>query len=96
MNGISVKEEDGIAFKSEMDYPLANTEDDDDYEDTGELTIPPGVPGLWLTRVPDYLWESLSGLNDDDEIEIGTIRIWEGPGRPVVMLQDGEVCSCSC
>ena len=84
MNGTSVKDEDEPIFKSEMDgYPLANLEDDDDYEDTGELNIPSGIQSLWLTRVPDYLWASLSGLNDDDEIQIGTIRLWEEEGRPV-------------
>jgi hypothetical protein len=29
---------------------------------------------MYLTRLPNYLWEAWSQLDDDDEIEIGTIR----------------------
>ena len=87
MDGISVKEEDRPAVKSEIDaYPPAKFEDDDDYEDTGELAIPSNAPALWLARVPDYLWETLSGMNDDEEIKIGKIRIWQQQGQSKVAL----------
>ena len=87
MNGVGIKEEIPT-FKSEMDtYPAASLDDDDGYEDTGELNIPPNIESLWLTRVPDYLWAALSRLNDDDEIQIGTVRIWGEQGSQKVELQ---------
>ncbi|KAI9694498.1 MAG: hypothetical protein M1822_000114 [Bathelium mastoideum] len=86
MNGVGVKKEEEPTFKLEMDlYAGPALDDDDAYEDTGELTIPESQ-ALWLTRVPDYLWEALSGLNDDDEIEIGKVRIWEQGGQEKVKL----------
>ncbi|KAL2119003.1 hypothetical protein VTJ04DRAFT_5962 [Mycothermus thermophilus] len=37
---------------------------------------------MYLTRVPNYVWEAWSKLNDDEEIEIGTIRQWmDGNGK---------------
>ncbi|EXJ86212.1 hypothetical protein A1O1_06582 [Capronia coronata CBS 617.96] len=53
-------------------------EDDDIYEDTGDLDFSQAQQPLWLSHVPRTLWEALSKLQDDDEIEIGTIRV-EGP-----------------
>lgn len=50
---------------------------DDDYEDTGELQLPPQfVPG-WLTKVPQMLWEQWSDLDDDEEINLGVMREFE-------------------
>ena len=53
-------------------------EDDDMYEDTGDLDFSQAQQQLWLSHIPRTLWETLSKLQDDDEIEIGTIRV-EGP-----------------
>ncbi|KAK4943877.1 hypothetical protein LTR10_016593 [Elasticomyces elasticus] len=53
-------------------------EDDDMYEDTGDTDFSQSQQQLWLSHIPRQLWETLSRLQDDDEIEIGTIRV-EGP-----------------
>ena len=53
-------------------------EDDDMYEDTGDLDFSQSQQQLWLSHIPRQLWETLSRLQDDDEIEIGTVRV-EGP-----------------
>lgn len=52
---------------------------DDMYEDTGELNIPPDFEGrnVWLTRVPKWLWDVLSKVEDDEELEIGRIIEWK-------------------
>jgi hypothetical protein len=42
---------------------------------------------MYLTRVPNYVWEAWSKLNDDEEIEIGTIRQW--------MDENGKMVSSS-
>ncbi|KIW95232.1 uncharacterized protein Z519_03816 [Cladophialophora bantiana CBS 173.52] len=53
-------------------------EDDDIYEDAGDLDFSQAQQQLWLSHIPRTLWETLSKLQDDDEIEIGKIRV-EGP-----------------
>lgn len=53
-------------------------EDDDMYEDTGDLDFSQSQQQLWLSHIPKTLWETLSNLQDDDEMEIGKIRV-EGP-----------------
>jgi transcription initiation factor TFIIF subunit beta len=51
--------------------------DDDIYEDAGDLEFnrDPAWQGLYLARVPKGVWEAWSKLDDDAEIELGTIRI---------------------
>jgi len=61
------------------DTPSPYVDDDEDmYEDTGDLDFSQAQQQLWLSHIPKSLWEVLSNLNDEDEIEIGTIRV-EGP-----------------
>jgi transcription initiation factor TFIIF subunit beta len=50
--------------------------DEDIYEDAGDLEFntDPEFQKLYLARVPRYLWEAWSKLDDDAEIQIGTIR----------------------
>jgi hypothetical protein len=68
-----------IKIKSEPllhDIPM---EDDDVYEDTGELTIPKTLPESWLVRVPKDLWASINSLKMDDEIRLGEVMVWSKP-----------------
>ncbi|KAK2740750.1 hypothetical protein FQN57_005982 [Myotisia sp. PD_48] len=53
--------------------------DDDIYEDTGDLDFTNANQNVWLTRVPRVLWESWSKLDDDEEVEIGTVRVEGDP-----------------
>ncbi|KAF2459933.1 transcription initiation factor IIF, beta subunit [Lineolata rhizophorae] len=79
MNG--VKMEGDAIIKPEPDTESPGTFlDDDDYEDTGELNIPKDLNSIWLTRVPKWLWEALSKVDDDEEVKIGTIKVWNAPG----------------
>jgi transcription initiation factor TFIIF subunit beta len=52
-------------------------EEDDIYEDAGDLDFnnDPQYQSLYLARVPKYVWEAWSKLDDDAEIQIGTIRM---------------------
>ena len=51
--------------------------DDEIYEEAGDLEFNPDPTwqGLYLARVPKSLWDTWSKLDDDAEIQIGTIRI---------------------
>jgi hypothetical protein len=56
--------------------PAALSEDDI-YEDAGDLEFnsDPVFQSLYLARVPKYVWEAWSKLDDDAEIQIGTLRM---------------------
>ncbi|KAF2739238.1 hypothetical protein EJ04DRAFT_508949 [Polyplosphaeria fusca] len=64
--------------------------DDDFYEDTGELQLPPkdAEKDIWVTRVPRWLfpaiskWDDLADGNDDDQIIIGEAQAFMDPERP--------------
>lgn len=62
---------------------------DDGEVDDPELDFKQARQDIWLSRVPKHLWEALSKAGDNDEIEIGTIRV-EGnldqPQRVSLML----------
>ena len=53
--------------------------DDDLYEDAGDLEFAGADQGLYLTRLPKFLWERWSQLDDDQEVTIGTVRVESGP-----------------
>jgi len=68
--------------------------DEDIYEDAGDLDFNtnPDYRNLYLARVPKYVWEAWSELDDDAEIQIGTIRTSQAmdkDGNPV-MNKDGS------
>lgn len=56
--------------------------DDDLYEDAGDFDMSGSGQDVWLTRIPRMLWENWSQLDDDEEIEIGTVRV-EGPATDI-------------
>ena len=71
-NGI--KTEDGSSFiKPENDV--------DDYEDTGECQMPQNEQeqDAWLAKLPKWLWEAWENIADDEEIELGKIRLYTQP-----------------
>jgi transcription initiation factor TFIIF subunit beta len=71
---------DMVRVKSETEAgsPLA----DDDLDDAGDLEFydqtMPGDPWgtMYLARLPNYVWQAWQDLDDDAEIQIGTIRQW--------------------
>lgn len=64
--------------------------DDDFYEDTGELALPPKdqARDVWVTRIPAWLYEAISNFDDlaegrdDDQIVIGDLLAMPDPNRP--------------
>ncbi|KAI9374373.1 transcription initiation factor IIF, beta subunit-domain-containing protein [Aspergillus egyptiacus] len=64
------------------DTVLADVDEEDLYEDAGDLDFTNAGQSLWLSRIPRSLWEHWSKLDDDEEIQIGTIRI-EGPPNDI-------------
>ncbi|KAJ5367098.1 Transcription initiation factor IIF beta subunit [Penicillium brevicompactum] len=61
---------------------LADIDEEDLYEDAGDLDFTSANQSVWLSRLPKQLWEHWAHLNDDDEIEIGTMRV-EGPPEDI-------------
>ena len=91
--GISIKSELGrphangeeSKIKIESGSPRASPgaqTDEDLYEDAGDIDFSGAIQGIYLTRVPRFLWENWSKINDDQEIQLGTVRI-EGNGGDV-------------
>jgi len=59
----------------------AGLSDDDIYEDAGDLEFynieeNPMAGNVYLTHVPKYLYDAWAHLDDDADIQIGTIRQW--------------------
>ncbi|ETI22211.1 hypothetical protein G647_06284 [Cladophialophora carrionii CBS 160.54] len=69
-------------------------EDEDMDEDAGDLDFSQAQQQLWLSHIPRTLWQKLSQIEDDDEIEIGKIRV-EGsesnPSRVSLLLYPNPV-----
>lgn len=68
----------GPAVKQESDSILgaANIPADEDiYEDAGDLDFTNADQQVYLTRLPKFLWETWSQLDDDQEVQVGTLRV---------------------
>lgn len=50
--------------------------DSEVFDDAGDLEFgnDPKFQSIYLARVPKYIWEQWSDLDDDAEIQLGTIR----------------------
>jgi transcription initiation factor TFIIF subunit beta len=59
--------------------PAGALSDEDIYEDAGDLDFSQASQNVWLTRIPRPLWEHWSKLDDDEEIQIGTVRVEGDP-----------------
>ncbi|KAF2836589.1 hypothetical protein M501DRAFT_996797 [Patellaria atrata CBS 101060] len=78
INGVKMEEGASVKLDPDLQSPHAFADDEDEDEDTGELNIPNDLPQTWLARLPQYLWEFMSKIGDDEEIQIGHIRVY-GP-----------------
>ena len=56
-------------------------EEDDDFEDTGELEMPPPPSNVWLLRIPRVLHEQWNKVDQDQEIQVGVIRRGKQSGK---------------
>lgn len=81
----SIKPEPGQLLESKIkpdpdsigNSPAPQT-DEDIYEDTGDLDFAGSDQGFYLTRLPKFLWDNWSKLDDNQEIQVGTIRVEGG------------------
>ena len=68
--------------------------EDDIYEDAGDLDFAEADQNVFLTRLPKFLWEIWSKLDDEDEIQIGRIRLESQPGEiKRVSSHSNHLCS---
>lgn len=76
MNGFKMEADSYIKPDPEAGTPGSYADDVLD-EDDGALTIPEERKAGWLVRIDRELWNALSSIDDDEEIQIGTVRVWE-------------------
>lgn len=87
-NGVKI--EGGMPIKRDPD--LYDDDEDKYADDDGELKIPAEQEQMkvWLAKLPKWLWESWANIADDEEIEIGKLRIYndkvKGTDNPVTKL----------
>ena len=71
-----------------------DVKDDFKFEDAGELDLSRAQDELLLTRVPKFMWEALANLGDDDEIQVGTLRVEGDQQNPSKVFRSH--CSWKC
>jgi transcription initiation factor TFIIF subunit beta len=73
MSSNGIKTEDGVNIKPEHEA--------DEFEDTGECQMPRSEEEqqAWLCRLPKWLWTAWADIADDEEIEIGKVRVYHQP-----------------
>ena len=71
--GPPIKRESGSAAASPAGL------EEDIYEDAGDLDFSHADQAAYLTRLPKWLWDAWSKLDDDAEVQIGMVRMESGP-----------------
>lgn len=73
---MSVKMESSGFVKDEEDevQPLQPMDDEDAFEDAGELEIPGQPQDTWLLRIPRMLHEQWAKLDQDAELTLGAVK----------------------
>jgi transcription initiation factor TFIIF subunit beta len=68
-----------VKIKPEPDSRVASPSamsEDDIYEDAGDLDFGPGQDkAVWLVRIPKFLWDQWEQIGDDEEVELGKVRV---------------------
>ena len=68
--------EPDIKPKLEPDVLSPGVQSEEDvYEDAGDLDFTNSRHNVYLTRLPKFLWTSWSQMDDDAEIQLGTMRV---------------------
>jgi hypothetical protein len=95
---------DGVIIKPDPELdggsPLGT---EDDLEDAGDLEFydvnsDQGADKMYLARLPHHLFERWEKLDDDAEVQIGTIRTWterQPNGPPKVRQPPSSSLFCS-
>jgi transcription initiation factor TFIIF subunit beta len=86
-------------FKQES-YSQPNTpsqlDEEDIYEDAGDLDFSQADQNAWLVRLPNYVWDSWSKIGEDEEIRLGTVRMEPGAdGKQKVNFALSSVNNCA-
>jgi transcription initiation factor TFIIF subunit beta len=71
-------------------------DEEDVYEDAGDLDFSNAQQELWLSRIPKSLWQIWSNMPEDGEIEIGTIRVEGDTNDPKRVRRPmlRSICGC--
>lgn len=74
----NIKPEPGIKHEGDGD--------DDLYEDAGDLDMLQGETGVWLVKMPKWVMERWHEIDDDEEIQIGTVKVAQTAGNKVCLV----------
>lgn len=50
-------------------------DDDDVYEDAGDLDISQAGRAVWLVKLPQFLADRWKDIDEDEEITLGTVKV---------------------
>ena len=80
LEAAGIKQEQGLSssemkvepgFKAEPGY----ADDDELYEDAGDLDVSNGDRAVWLVKLPQFLAERWKDIDEDEEIVLGTVKV---------------------
>lgn len=74
------------------DSPMTGISEEDLYEDAGDLDFSNAAQSVWLSRIPRSLWENWNNIDEDEEVEIGTIRIEGKPNDTKRVSNSSRYC----
>ncbi|EPS38587.1 hypothetical protein H072_7687 [Dactylellina haptotyla CBS 200.50] len=62
--------------------PSPMSEDDEQYEDAGDLDMTKGNIIAWLVKMPDFVLENWHKIDEDEEIHLANVRVYHNTPAP--------------
>lgn len=97
MNHPAVKREPSAVGATSFGVPASSfgsvAEDDDNYEDAGDLDFTSAHRSAFLIRLPKFLYDSWTAGNDEEssELRLGRVRVEGDASKPLrVRLNEGH------
>lgn len=73
-NGPSLAADQDIKLH-DVKAELSDVDDDELYEDAGDLDMSRGEKAVWLVKLPSFVTERWSQIDDNEEIVLGMVKV---------------------
>lgn len=75
-NGPAIKPDPDVKLEdADIKAEVSDVDDDELYEDAGDLDMSKGDKAVWLVKLPSFVAERWNEIDDNEEIVLGVVKV---------------------
>jgi len=75
-NGPAIKPDPDVKIEdADIKAEVSDVDDDELYEDAGDLDMSKGDKAVWLVKLPSFVAERWNEIDDNEEIVLGVVKV---------------------